>query len=472
MRISGFDEKKGRIEHLEIIKKVNEHSICKFEFLVLDNDFSNVENLPALGTKVVVQGDKYIFFKGQLHDIVFRKAYHETRLFVTSISYSYKSDIDHYQRIFQSTDKTYNKISKKLINDGMVISWEDKIGKKNIKNPIIEYNETEFSFLNRLARENGCFLFLDDTEDDKVKAHVGISFMGNSKGEDIKHEDIYQFAVNNTVNGIYCDVQLGRYCNLGYNYQIFGQIYCIHEVKILYNNDCTEYYYRCLKLGSMLPIKEKKYIVNFYPLGKAKVINSKDPKKLGRVQVEFIGIEDMITSDKRFYIQYLTPLTEKDGGVMWIPDKDEIVEVFCQNNQLVALGCNRQIKINNKYQNEEDRNILVREKKLTINKEKIELLAFEDKEKLIIKNNDIEIENEKFLIKLTDKEFRINEKSTKTTLLLDKEKIQILADKKIEEKAGKSAGIIEDSRVQFDSGSKVKISNDSVEVNTGSFEVK
>ena len=69
----------------------------------------------------------------------------------------------------------------------------------------------------------------------------------------------------------------------------------------------------------------------------AKIKNVKDPKNLGRVQVTFDDkfVEDMDEKNP-LWIPYRTPYSGKNGGIVFIPDEGDAVEVFLQMKKLFA----------------------------------------------------------------------------------------------------------------------------------------
>lgn len=83
-------------------------------------------------------------------------------------------------------------------------------------------------------------------------------------------------------------------------------------------------------------------------------------------------------------------------------DPGEVVEVIWLNNRCVAIGCNREVLIQDDCQNIQNRICQLRDKQITIAVDRMEILAFDKTESMVMTKNDIQVENPEFFIKMTD----------------------------------------------------------------------
>lgn len=487
MQVTGFGKDWGYISKLEIDKAVNSHSVCEFDFVVTGD-----EQNPFLGQSVSIEDNDYIYMRGYIDRIVRKRSFHETSLHVVVLSYSKRSDIEPYKRIFQSVDKTFSQIGEKLKNDSLELFWPENLKKEKIEAIILQQNETDFAFLVRLAVENGFFFSLTDTEKNKSIANFSRCDEQINEAIEIEDDDVVTEEIVYTDDEVICQARLNCYQEIGGRCRIFSEDYRLVRLRIVHKNDLTKYHYTMTRvINPKRTIRYDNNVKAFFPIGKACVVNNKDPDNLGRLQVSFQEMEDCLTSsdpNKKYkWIPYLSPLTEKGGGILWIPDFGEAVEVIWLNNRCVAIGCNREVQIQDDCQNIQNRICQLRDKQITIATDRIEILAFDKTENIVMKKNDIQVENPEFFIKMTDQEVTVKAKHNKTQLYLDKEIIQMIAEKQLEKMVNSTCAVYDKeslklqckgtklemtgSHLQFESGSTLEIKQSSIDAETGSFNV-
>lgn len=102
------------------------------------------------------KGVRRPLFMGQLYDIQIEHAPQEARVLLGLISHSFKLDTEFKNRSFQRIDQQYAEIIDAVLAD---YSGADKIdevfGKRATGQFILQYQETDWTFLKRLASHTG-----------------------------------------------------------------------------------------------------------------------------------------------------------------------------------------------------------------------------------------------------------------------------------------------------------------------------
>ncbi len=184
----------------------------------------------------------------------------------------------------------------------------------------------------------------------------------------------------------------------------------------------------------------------------ATVTKIDDPKNLGRIQVKFDDkfIEDMDEKNP-LWIPYRSPYSGKEGGIVFLPDKGDAVEVFFTNEEIYATSTFRENalaeecrKVINKYiGNNYKQRIFWKEKSLEF---------FSDKYKIIMNEKGIELSVDDNSIFITKDGILFKTKNSKISIADD---VAINANKKIEVKS---------KDTEVNASSKVKINGNEISV--------
>lgn len=389
--------------YVKIKKEMNKHSTATVKFYLLDWDkLGDINDL--LKSNIDIVQENSLIFVGTIIDITSEFFIDKIVVEIKLNSLSFNFDKELKKRIFQSTDKKWVDIFDKIKDDKNDIEINDSgLKNKEQKSLVVQYNITDFEFLLNSVKALGFNVFIDDCN--KLKATFIIGYTADSSSIEIDKEDIYDLKISKKID---CDVvkfTCVTYVALGSQISYDGFIYTVTKLTAIQDVDIIYYKYKLVKCN-----QEKfdcvdcvdcvDYVdTNFYDLGRCEVKNRNDSENLGRLQVEFLDYEDSLTNN-RVWINYIPNLTEKDVGVLYFPDKGEIVKTLCNNNIPYIVGCIREKEINNDYANTDDRIIKSRDKIIGITQDKIQIDV--DKTKIILENDNISIETDKLQEKCSD----------------------------------------------------------------------
>lgn len=139
----------------KISKHLNDHSVMNFvcrissdqENIIMNTDIKNT----FIKLKVIDEDNKsIILFSGIIKSFSLKKSVDTRILHLNCISSTYLMDIIKKTRIFQNTSSTYSDILNYIsVNNGY--EFITNIDDTNIGKLIVQYNETDFEFIKRLA---------------------------------------------------------------------------------------------------------------------------------------------------------------------------------------------------------------------------------------------------------------------------------------------------------------------------------
>ncbi len=182
----------AHIEELKIVKEINQHAQAVVRG-ILDKD-TDEELLKAIPANVVVTikaestNQEVIIFKGIIGKISLKIENGLRILRLWSYSHTYLLDKKKQTRIFQNTKSSFSEMIKYIgsINHARAIYTEGKGKSKSTGRFIIQYGETDWEFLKRIASMIHTVIVADNING-KVSYCLGIPKL---KKEDMKNIDI------------------------------------------------------------------------------------------------------------------------------------------------------------------------------------------------------------------------------------------------------------------------------------------
>lgn len=425
MDINGFEE--HVIKKIIVYDEINRNSKCEVE-LTIENE--NLQNF-LLNTKIgensiVVSKEGDIIFSGSIQQLDYERTYLKTDVHIVAFSFSKEMDSEIHNRIFQNPNKTYNKLCDFFSSKQITIKCIDEsFGSEQINDVLIQHNETDFEFLCRVFKEKHQDIYIINNKRNRCSIEIGENKKTNSVS--ISEEDIHTIKHRKYKKYEIIELSTKLLFEIGSLIEVYGNTYKVVARKFVTEYEVEEIYYSLIKIFENNEVVED---LNSFSLGLAKVINNFSEDHMGKIQVEFLNYEDVM-ADERIWIDYMSPLTDKGGGIIILPDKDETVEVIYRNNVCIAIGCIRNVIIDKSYQDINKRYYVSRNCVFTNSDNSIEFLI--DKNNIKITDKDIILSNGEFNVFINGEQCKIGYKNAK--VLLNKDVLQILVNNTIDIKS-------------------------------------
>lgn len=413
------------ISAFSLRKAMNSHSECEVRFVVGDAD--QADFIGKLGKQISIKNDSdYIFF-GTIDRITVEKKYSGDVLIVHSVSKSIESDTKKHKRIFQNPRKSLNDIINYIngtySGNGKISLCGNDIG---ISKCIIQNDETDFDFLNRLAQENGYRLIVNST-DNELDLQIGEynrDFQGLNY-KDIKNHCEKFDQISELKKSSICLVlreasdtyfSLGQRIRFGDMDNKDNKIYYVDSSEIVMERSAYKYKYVLIELIEA-DYRDQPHNIDIPPIMlKGIVTDSRDPEGKGRIQVRFDCDYDDVQSDKPAWIPVETPYTASNGGIVFIPDINDVVDVKCINGKLYASMSFGNNKIDDRFINTADKYISnVNGKWIGLKDKSLEICSG-DNVSITLSDNNIKLKVKDTSIIMTDNEVRININGTNIIL--------------------------------------------------------
>jgi len=467
----GFHMKK-----LKITKKVNQHHEC---FVQFDFDrFSSDLELADKELKIFDDENKLIF-SGKVYssDIMYSRERGSKEVEIKGYSLTKDTDVVHNNRVFQSPQKKIGDILQS-VNKKFTVKGKDDI---EIVHPVVQYNETDFEFAVRMARENSLFVFVDDSAG-CASLKLGESLDNTSTLFNIDKvysiSKVHQFDCKDGdmtfPAGII--VRTEQYVPFGATVQVSDSIMGtrINGKYVVFQMSCCReeqnaYFFEYVLYDKNFPVAEvPKYMDDLHI--RARVVKNDDEQ--GRIQVKFSKypdkkkgqegdintecydvFEDVDGKDEntRTWMPYLTPYSQKDSGIVFMPNTNDAVEVIFSRNTFFAINSLRLEKIGEQFIERE-------QNKYIFHKDKYIAFRNQDNEK-----KGIEIfSQEKCSIHLNDKAKKITINIGKSTIEMDDSSIKMSNGSSHIEMTSKDIKISNGSSIiSVDSG-KIEVSSNKI----------
>lgn len=471
--IKGF-ESIVYIKDFSLKKSLYSHSVCEFECLI--NSEETEEYYSKSGDPIYIDYNDKTIFCGYIHEISVDNFFSSAFVKVIAFSESKRIDIASKFRIFQDPEKTFEKMLDKVKCDFNIKIEDRKIREEKITSPILQNNETDFSFILRMCRNYNLYVVPDDRSSGKK------SLIIYSKPEKIPNKLDYKKLISckmikkydcNSDNGSFYDyiqISSNEYMDIGYEIDLsdkYSGTYFIESMELIKEDELYYCKYNLFEDGKYIfPELEGIQGISF----EAKVTDNKDPDMQGRVQVEFIDKVFEDCSDKKMWIPNKTQYTGNNVGIIFIPDVNDIVNVVFENESFIVTNSVRKEKIDDRFSNPNNkyianifnRSISFTENNLEITSGENYIHMTDDSITFSVSDSCINIEKNQIVISVGENKFIINDSSAE---LNTKEQINIKT-KEINDEIGKDINI----RASGDINLKVKkadISSSGIEIKVG-----
>ena len=466
MKIKGFDDV-YYIDEFELRKERGSHSYCHFSASVAEN-LAN-KYVTMAGTVVLVQLDNgMVVFNGIVQEISVKKTYSSTTLDVSLASLSVRLDQEKKNRIFQDPQKRFGDLlsAQRLALPSCELRLLDNLQSVVYEPVVVQSEETDFAFIRRMAAYCQKNLWVGDVFENKVVIAIGDANI-NKQEIVIGNDEIIASAYTQHWAGkkrwysqkikLKKYIELGRIIKLGKS----NTPYIVTAVNLRKVHESDEFIYEIeeWKQAETARRDNETFREEMVKL-KGQVTNVQDPEQKGRIQVAFIDddIEDMDQEEgKRAWFNYGTPYSGKQGGIVFLPDVGDVVEVFFKNGKYFACSALRQralaeecSKVEEKYiGNNTQQRIFWKDNSLELYSFENKIYMDENKIKVCVGENQICVDKDKILLKTADNE-----------LVLQKDGILLRADRAVEQQA-KAVQVKGKSKVHIESGGSATVKSSS-----------
>ena len=418
MRIGGFEDIFCLME-FNVNKRSNEHSVCTFCGSIDTEAESSFIKRIGQDIQVIWNEDErdICVFCGKVDNIQVSKLLHSSTIVVQATSFSAAEDEEIKTRIWQNPTKKFEDIlsKSKLSLSKCELRLAKPLSSQQYSLPVLQNQETNFAFLRRIARYLDIPLWVDDTQKRKTCIVFAESLLDTTC--DIETDEILRYKISKSLNGQSAIMMtLKKYLPFGSKVRLPKEAgeYVIDEMKIELVHEVYEFSY---KLKPYVPWKYSvPQITHLEKTAylKGTVKDNKDGKNMGRIQVSFNGndVEDM--DKEKMWIPYQSPYTGLAGGIVFLPDVGDKVNVIFSNEGLYATAAMRENELDGECHN-------VAEKYIGNNYKR--RIFFKEKEMNIASGgNIISLDDEKITLAVGESKMTM----TKETILLQQGKTELL----------------------------------------------
>lgn len=327
------------ISEMKIIREPNEHNKLSLSGVVpeeeLDKYIETMDGKTLVTVSVNEDEKTKIIFKGIVTKAEIKAEMDVREMKLEALSTTYMMDIQKRTRSFQNSEETYTKLIKTITDKYNPSDVKDMVTQgKTTGNILVQYKETDWEFIKRLASHFNAPL----TADCLFKGpryHIGMP----NKNEKFKKESVwytvkkdigqYKIKSENSVKGldennfIVFEIESRELLELGNNVSFKGRNYIIGKVEsTIINGMLTHKYTLCDKNGLKVRKIQNEKLSGLTLFGE--VIDIEKDKV--KVKLDIDGEQD---PGKAQWIQYATVYSSKDGsGWFCMPEIGDRVRVY------------------------------------------------------------------------------------------------------------------------------------------------
>lgn len=419
MRVKELENVAGYIEEFALTKRCDAHSVCKFTMSVRESDAEKIIGMVGLPISVFPDGtDMQPVFFGEVSKITFERTFSRTRIFFIAVSRTKLLDEKTYTRVFQNPEKKIGEVlsAVRLAISGCNLLIEDELKVLAYPHILLQSQETNFQFIKRLAGYAGRRLWIVDTRQGNPEIVIGTSI--EETDTKILPTDILQCSAEYSAAGKRMRIvartpfSFGRVVQIGNDLTKFlvagWELRLVHGVDRFFY-DLEEYKPKPIQWNTM-PLEKSVKL-------RAHVKDVNDPKYMGRVMVEIVQEDAEDKDTKKAWIPYRSPYSGTDGGIVFLPDKGDTVEVIFLNGEIFVASTLREKSLNEECKNVTEKyignnfkqRILWKEKSLEICSDKNRIYLDKDMIELSVGESKIMIDKHGISLKTNGNEALLDE---------------------------------------------------------------
>lgn len=330
---------------LKIIKKINDHGTIFFTGIISEEEKASYIEMTDLKKEIEVNelennSEVRTLFKGTVTHVEIKALRDIYYMEVEGISHSYEMDITLKSKSFQKSDMCYEDLVKKVISNYQGADFIDMASKgKKLEKFKMQYNETDWQFLKRMASNLNTALVVDCTSS-KPKIWFGIP-----EGEDKGELDNFHYSIRKNISNymnfaqnfipdieetdfIYFKVETDKYFNIGDKLKFKDKELYVSEITTFMEDSTLKYDYTLVSKNGL----SQKLILNDELSGvslEGKVVEV----KANNVKVNLDVDKEQGNSDYCWFL-YSTPYAGGgSGGWYCMPEAGDSVKLYFPSNK-------------------------------------------------------------------------------------------------------------------------------------------
>ena len=329
LKISPFEFES--IIEMRISKRLNEHdTLYAFGVIREENQFAPVSDVTE-GTNIICENDGVIYFDGVLQSVKVKCRESVYYLEVYAISNTVLLDTVKYKRSFQDNSQTYESIVESVIkSSGASVTYN--ASKLTVDNIILQYDETDWEFMKRLASHTQDVLI--PITSNKPSFHFGATDKGAAMLEtnniDISKEFIRVLSEDGSQEIktlLLCCVEMDEFiCEMGEKFNVNGSDCFVREISLAYINSALTVTYT---LSDKAAISTDKY---YNPAIIGLLLNGTVLKVANDNVKLHLAIDEEQDEGTAHLFKYATGYST-EGGTGWyvMPEEGDTVQLLFPN---------------------------------------------------------------------------------------------------------------------------------------------
>ncbi|MBQ7609322.1 MAG: hypothetical protein IJU76_15345 [Desulfovibrionaceae bacterium] len=339
MRVREFTLDHAWFRQFLLRKECNQHSLCHFRMTVQESDLERC--VEKIGTTLCVTlDDGRPIFYGRIQEITQEQTFACSYIEVKALADTVSIDEQPHTRIFQNPEKTFGDV----LNDDRLklgkvrLSLDAKLRAMSSPNVILQARETDFAFLCRMAASVCRRVWVVDTNEGVPALRIGYHSSDSDSVTRLDPESVLKAAVVLTKTGkrrlhlvTREYIEIGRKVHLGEE----SRTYLVTSLELKNEHGLDRFALELEEYAQIMPDTAgtaQSKVARIL----ARVTNIQDPKNLGRIQVRFDKEQTEDEDTNQIWIPYRPPYGGRGGGIVFLPDVDDLVEVHFEHGTCFA----------------------------------------------------------------------------------------------------------------------------------------
>ena len=394
-----------------LTKHAGEHSRLNFSASIVESAAESCLGCTGKIISVTTDDNVPIFF-GRVESVEVESSFRSSEVHVSCVSLSVLSDEKPKTRIFHDPDKKISDVlsDSRLALESCNLKLSADFAAFKYPRVILQNAETNFNFISRLAVSLAQKFWVIDTIQ---PTKIIVDSCTNKSAREIKRDQIISERRAKIGRHFKSFVKLKKFFDLGQIVSVEGltKDFVVVGVKIFLEHEAYFFLYELEEHAPSPPkISDAPLFAKTTKLH-AKVKRTDDPKNLGRIQVTFDNkfLEDMDEKNP-LWIPYRTPYSGKNGGIVFLPDAGDPVEVFFTNEEIFCATALRKNPLADECRNVSEKyignnfkqRIFFREKSLEIFSGDYKIIMDERGIELVVDKNSIVMNKQGIVLKTAD----------------------------------------------------------------------